>query len=193
MKLKRTIKLIVSAIALALACIIFTSAESSLGQTDQAPSTPRPVPSGSVPDRDNNSDTRERPTSDGAFSSVNTKTESTKNRNAGEEMVVIDAATRQKEKEREKTQHDKTFESSIMDVGVDSIPVGKPKAKPETIPSANSIPSATPSPQPSATPAATPAPSSDLGSETSLTLEVVPIISSTQPSAVPSATASPHN
>ena len=190
MNLKGTTKLLVSVISLALACIIFASAQSSFGQTDQAPTTPRPVdPS---PDRNKNPDKPEQSTSDGAFKPVRNKADKVRDRTTTEEMIVIDAATRQKDREREKMQHDHTFDSSIMDVGVNSIPRAKSSGPARAIPAASPNPSS-----PNARPNVTPAPLSvsNPGAGASLSLEVVPIPKASQPSPTPtpSATTSPHN
>lgn len=120
-----------------------------------------------------------------------------KRREKGEEMVTIDAATRQKEREREKARHDKTFDNSILDVGIDSIPAGTPKARSEVSPAVTPMPNSSQDARPIETPAPSPPPQGDIGAETSVALEVVPIISSSKssptPSPTPSATASPHN
>lgn len=90
-------------------------------------------------------------------------------------------------------QRDRTFDGSIMDVGVNSIRVGKTNTRPQANSTASPIPSATPRAQPNVSPAVRSVPSDDLGAGTSLTLEVVPIAITPQPSVAPSATVSPHN
>ena len=184
MTFKAAARLFDPVICLALATIFFCSAESSFGQTDQAPTTPRPSMPTPPPGGDTNADAAGRLRDDETITG-----KSDKGRSIKEDVIVIDAATRQKQREREMAQHDRTFDASILDVGVDSIKLGKPKARATAVPSANPIASASPVAKPNVTPA----PSHDLGAGTSLSLEVVPLPSSPQPSPAPSATASPHN
>ena len=105
-------------------------------------------------------------------------------------MIVIDAATREKEKElAKKRPHDTTFEGSIMDMAVDSITIGKPKAKPTVIPTLSPIPNATPNALPTPLPSMNPSPSNG----SSLPLELVPIPKAPDKEPAPSPTATPHN
>jgi hypothetical protein len=109
---------------------------------------------------------------------------------------VIDAATREKEKElAKKKPHDTTFDGSIMDMAVDSITIGtagKPNPKPTVIPELSPIPSATPNALPTALPSLNPSPSNG----SSLPLEVVPILKTseaTEKTPAASPTARPHD
>jgi hypothetical protein len=195
MTLKAT-RLFGSVASLALGFIFLASAESCLGQSEQ-PSPPSNLgtpPPPTTGDASTNT-TRGGLHDNDAANSADRKTRTTvdKGRSLQEEMIVIDAPTRQKQREREMAQHDRTFDSSILDIGVDELKVGKAKAKPEAKPSAKPIPSASPVAKPSITPEPVSSPNPDLGADTPLSLEVVPTLSSSKPSPSPSATASPHD
>jgi hypothetical protein len=209
MILKGTPRLFGSAICVAFA-LVLVSAGSCFGQSDQGPTTPRPVPTPpSTATGDANVGTsragNEGHTTATAIDDNSTRTTKVdKGRSLKEEMIVIDAATRKKQREREMANHDRTFDSSILDVGVDSVRVGNSKTKSEARPAVKPLPSASPAPavEPSVTPAPVSSPQPELGADASLSLEVVPIIKSQQArqaeqaeqaSPVPSATASPHN
>src|SRR5712692_4186414 len=129
MKLE-TARLTVAATSLAFACIFFASAGSSFGQ-GPAQATPTPGGLGAEIIREHNADTTEQKptiTTTGPFDSE--KRDGKRHGKDGEEMVVIDAATRQKEKENAEKQRDKAFQGSIMDKGVDAIHHAKPSARP---------------------------------------------------------------
>jgi hypothetical protein len=108
-----------------------------------------------------------------------------------EKMVVIDAATREKERERARKQHDTTFDTKIMDIGVDTVSV-KSSQRPAESP-AKAKATATPKAEPSPAPSLTPIPkAADVSAPSSLSLEVVPILKSspTEANASPSPSAS---
>jgi hypothetical protein len=90
-----------------------------------------------------------------------------------EKMVVIDAATRQKqrEKERAQNQHDKTFDGSLIDMGVD---VMAARSSPQPV--ISSTPKATATADPKVRTSATPnpLPQSDFGKAISLSLDATP-------------------
>lgn len=180
--------------AICLVLVVVALAEPCFGQTDQAPTSPRSTPP-PPPTGDANVGTSRAGNLGDTSATIDgsTRTNPDKGRKLEEEMIVIDAATRQKQREREMAQHDRTFDSSILDVGVDVVVIGKTNAKPEARPSAKPIASASPAPKSSVTPAPISSSSADVGAGTSLNLEVVPIASSSQPSPSPSASASPHN
>ena len=180
--------------AIFLVWMLIASAPPSRGQTPP-PSTPAPGLGSAILHELDNTTGPERPTRDGTFNPIDTKTDKARNRNNKEEMIVIDAAARAKEKElAKKKPHDTTFEASIMDVAVDGIRVGGPgpNPKPAVTPALSPIPSAAPNPLPTALPSLNSGPSNG----SSLPLELVPIpkrseASEKEPAASP--TASPHN
>lgn len=190
MKLRTTSRLIIAAIF--LVCILIASAPPSRGQTPP-PSTPAPGLGNAILHEHDNTTGPERPTRDGTFNPIDTKTDKARNRINKEEMIVIDAATRAKEKELAKQKpHDSTFEGSIMDIAVDYIKTGKPNAGPTATPALSPIPSATPNALPTALPSLNAGPSNG----SSLPLELVPIPKGSEApgkEAAPSPTASPHN
>ena len=191
MKHRTTARLIIAAIF--LVCILIASAPPSRGQTPP-PNTPPPQGLGSAILHEHDDTTGpERPTRDGTFNPIDTKTDKIRNRNAKEEMIVIDAAAREKEKElAKKKPHDPTFEGSIMDIAVDYIKTGKPKAEATVAPELSPIPSATPNALPTPLPSMNPSPSNG----SSLPLELVPIPKRSEApdkEAGPSPTATPHN
>jgi hypothetical protein len=110
-----------------------------------------------------------------------------------EKMIVIDAATRQKEKERAPKQHDATFDGSMMDLGLNDVAGLRSKQRPAESPAAKVAASATPKAQATATPTLTPIPKMELSSTSALSLEVVPIgkSSETAATATPTPSASP--
>lgn len=194
MNLKATIRPFDWAICLVL--LLVALAEPCFGQTDQAPTSPRTVPTPPPPvTGDANIGTsragNEGDTSASAIDDSTRTTKVDKGRKLVEEMVVIDAATRKKQREREMANHDKTFDSSILDVGVDSVVIGKSSSKRETKPAPILIPTPGPAAKSSATPAPVSALQPEPGTNTSLSLEIVPVVKSQQPSPAPSATASP--
>jgi hypothetical protein len=111
-----------------------------------------------------------------------------------EKMVVIDAATRQKqrEKERAQNQHDKTFDGSLIDMGVD---VMAARSSPQPV--ISSTPKATATAAPKVRATATPnltLPQSDFGKPISLSLDATAAAKapgSPAASPTPTATASP--
>jgi hypothetical protein len=105
-----------------------------------------------------------------------------------EKMIVIDAATQQKEKERAQKQHDTTFDSSIMDLGFNGVAGVRPNQRPAESPAAKVAASATPKAQATATPTLTPIPKMELSPASGISLEVVPIPKSSETAA---ATATP--
>ena len=108
-----------------------------------------------------------------------------------EKMVVIDAATREKERELARKQHDTTFDTKIMDIAVDTVPIKSSKGPAESPAKAKAT--ATPKAEPSAAPSLTPIPkAADVSGPSSLSLEVVPILKSspTEANASPSPSAS---
>lgn len=108
-----------------------------------------------------------------------------------EKMVVIDAATREKERERARKQHDTTFDTKIMDIAVDTASVKSSRGPAESPAKAKAT--ATPKVEPSAAPSLTPIPkAADVSAPSSLSLEVVPILKSspTEANASPSPRAS---
>jgi len=113
-----------------------------------------------------------------------------------EKMVVIDAATRQTEKERAAEQHDAIFDASIMDLGLNDVAGVRPNQRPAESPAAKVAASATPKAQAEATPTLTPIPKVDLSPTSALSLEVVPVRKSSETAAAtatptPSASAEP--
>jgi hypothetical protein len=113
-----------------------------------------------------------------------------------EKMIVIDAATRQKEKERAQKQHDTTFDSSIMDLGLNGVAAVRSNQRPEESPAAKVAASATPKAQAEATSTLTPIPKMELSPTSALSLEVVPVRKSSETAAAtatptPSASAGP--
>ena len=196
MTLKAT-RLFGSVASLALGFIFLASAESCLGQSEQPspPSnlgTPPPPTTGDASTKTTRGGLHDNDAANSADGGK-TRTTADQGRSLREEMIVIDAPTRQKQREREQAQHDRTFDSSILDIGVDELRFGKAKAKPEAKPSAKPVPSASPAAKPTVTPEPVSSPNPDLGADTSLSLELVPILSSSKPSPSPSATASPHD
>jgi hypothetical protein len=113
-----------------------------------------------------------------------------------EKMVVIDAATRQKEKEGALKQHDTIFDSSIMDLGLNDVAGARSNQRPAESPAAKVPASATPKAQADATPTLTPIPKIELTPTSALSLEVVPVLKSSETAAAtatptPSASAEP--
>ena len=112
-----------------------------------------------------------------------------------EKMVVIDAATREKERERARKQHDTTFDASIMDIGLHDVAGARSNQRPAESPAAKVAASVTPKAQASAAPASTPIPKMELSPTSALSLEVVPIRKSSETAATatptPSASAAP--
>ena len=109
-----------------------------------------------------------------------------------EKMVVIDAAIRQKEKERAQKQHDATFDSSMMDLGLNGVAGVRSNQRPAESSAAKVAASPTPKAQATATPTLTPIPKMELSPTSALSLEVVPIrkLSETAATATPTPSAS---
>jgi len=101
-----------------------------------------------------------------------------------EKMVVIDAATREKERERAQKQHDTTFDSKIMDIAVDTVLVKSSQAPAQSPAKAKAT--ATPKLEPSAAPSLTPIPKMEVSPTSALSLEVVPIRKSSETAATAS-------
>jgi hypothetical protein len=116
--------------------------------------------------------------------------------NAGpEKMVVIDAATRQKEKERAQKQPDTIFDSSIMDLGLNGVAGVRSNQRPAESPVTKVAASATPKAEATATPTLTPIPKMELSPTPAFSLEVVPVRKASETAATatptPSASAGP--